>query len=308
LAALKGKTVDLDITAMAVGGRGLGRLEGLAVFTDHVAPGDRARVVITKKRRNYAEARLLEVLTPSSHRTDPPCPYVGRCGGCTWQHVRYAHQLEYKRQHVTDALERIGGFFHVPVHPVLPSPRIFGYRNKMEFSMSDRRWLFPEELDRPEIDAGFALGLHVPGTFYKIIDIEACLLQPEAGNRILSTLRTLIRNSGAPPYGLKSHTGFWRFVVLRRSDAEERWMVNLVTAAEDLKTVQPVADALAREYPEILSIVNNITARKAGIAVGERELPLFGPSRISDCLGPYRFRISANSFFQVNTTGAWILV
>ncbi|PIU50086.1 MAG: 23S rRNA (uracil(1939)-C(5))-methyltransferase RlmD [Desulfobacterales bacterium CG07_land_8_20_14_0_80_52_14] len=303
----KGKTVELDIVAMAFGGRGIGRIDGLAVFVDHVVPGDRARVGIIKKRSSYAEARLVELLSPSEYRIDPPCPYAGFCGGCRWQHIRYDQQLGYKRQHVTDSLERIAGLFQVTVHPVFPSVRIYGYRNKMEFSCSDRRWLLPEEMDRPVGRTDFALGLHIPGTFNRIIDIQRCLLQPEAGNAILGTVRSLILNSGLPPYGLKSHAGFWRFVMLRHSEAHNRWMVNLVTASEDLEKMHPVADHLVRQHPEILSVVNNITAKKAGIAVGEREITLAGPSKISDRLGPYDFRISANSFFQVNPAGAWTL-
>jgi len=303
----KGKTIDLDIVAMAFGGRGIGRIDGLVVFVDHVVPGDRARVGIIKKRSSYAEARLVELLSSSEYRTDPPCPYAGFCGGCSWQHIRYDQQLGYKRQHITDSLERIAGLFQVTVHPVLPSVRIYGYRNKMEFSCSDRRWLLPEEMDRPVGRTDFALGLHIPGTFNRIIDIQRCLLQPEAGNAILGTVRSLIMNSGLPPYGLKSHVGFWRFVMLRHSETHDRWMVNLVTASENLEKMHPVADRLVREHPEILSVVNNITQKKAGIAVGEREIPLAGPSKISDRLGPYDFRISANSFFQVNPSGAWTL-
>jgi len=292
---------------MAFGGRGIGRIDGLVVFVDHVVPGDRARVGIIKKRSSYAEARLVELLSSSEYRTDPPCPYAGFCGGCSWQHIRYDQQLGYKRQHITDSLERIAGLFQVTVHPVLPSVRIYGYRNKMEFSCSDRRWLLPEEMDRPVGRTDFALGLHIPGTFNRIIDIQRCLLQPEAGNAILGTVRSLIMNSGLPPYGLKSHVGFWRFVMLRHSETHDRWMVNLVTASENLEKMHPVADRLVREHPEILSVVNNITQKKAGIAVGEREIPLAGPSKISDRLGPYDFRISANSFFQVNPSGAWTL-
>ncbi len=292
---------------MASGGRGIGRFDGLAVFVDHVVCGDRVRVRIFRKRRNYAEGRLEALIAPSAHRTDPPCPYAGFCGGCKWQHIRYARQCLYKRQQVIDALERIAGLCRVRVHPVMPSSRVFGYRNKMEFSCSDRRWLLPGQMHIPKIETGFALGLHVPGTFDKVIDIERCLLQQEAGNAILAAVRALIQESGAPPYGLKSHTGFWRFVMLRHSAALDRWMVNLVTASERPGMMRRVAEALVRRRPEVLSVVNNITARKAAIAVGEREIPLVGPSKISDCLGPYRFRISANSFFQVNTSGAWDL-
>jgi 23S rRNA (uracil1939-C5)-methyltransferase len=174
----------------------------------------------------------------------------------------------------------------------------------MEFSCSDRKWLLPDEMDAPDVDRNFALGLHVPGTFYKVIDTRACLLQPQLGNRILDDVRKFIRSSGVPVYGLRSHVGFWRFVMLRHSKAYDRWMVNIITAKENRKTVQFLADQLANTYPQIVSVVNNITSRKAGIAVGEYEILLSGSAGIRDKIGEFEFEISANSFFQTNTLAA----
>jgi 23S rRNA (uracil1939-C5)-methyltransferase len=230
--------------------------------------------------------------------------YSGFCGGCKWQFLNYPKQLEYKQQHVRESVERIGLIRDVLVHPTLSSPKIFGYRNKMEFSCSDRRWLLPDEMGKEGVDMGFALGLHVPGTFYKVLDTRACLLQPELGNRILDDVRTFIKSSGVPVYGLRSHTGFWRFLMLRHSVACDQWMVNIITAKEDFQTVKPLAVLLMDKYPEIISVVNNITSRKAGIAVGEYEIQLGGTSCIKDKIGDFEFEISANSFFQTNTLGA----
>jgi len=180
----------------------------------------------------------------------------------------------------------------------------FGYRNKMEFSCADRRWLLPEEMGKDDVDRGFALGLHVPGTFYKVLDTEACLIQPELGNHILNDVRNFMKDSDQPVYGLRSHTGFWRFLMLRHSVAFDQWMVNIITASEDRKTLKPLADLLMDKYPQIVTIVNNITSRKAGIAVGEVEIPLAGLSCIREKIGSYEFEISANSFFQTNTLAA----
>ncbi|WP_306303989.1 23S rRNA (uracil(1939)-C(5))-methyltransferase RlmD [Desulfosarcina cetonica] len=190
-----------------------------------------------------------------------------------------------------------------PVHAILPSERIFEYRNKMEFSFSDRRWWLPHELESSSLNE-FALGLHVPGTFYKVLDIRACLLQPDLGNQILGATREFIRNSGQPVYGLRSHEGFWRFLVLRNSAAHDRWLVNIVTASEDRGAVQPLADLIMQRFPQVAGVVNNITARLSGVAIGEREIHLAGEPTLRDDLGPYRFDISANSFFQTNTRGA----
>jgi len=230
--------------------------------------------------------------------------YSGYCGGCKCQFLSYDQQLRYKRQHVIDALERIAKLEGVPVHPAAASPQRFEYRNKMEFSCADRRWLLPDELDQPDIDNRFAIGLHVPGTFHKVIDTEACLLQPALGNRILNEVRKYIKASAAPVYGLRSHEGYWRFLMLRHSVSENQWMVNIITAAENLSQVQSLAGRLTSQFPEIVSVVNNITARKAGIAVGEYEINLAGSAAIQDKIGPFRFEISANSFFQTNTRGA----
>jgi 23S rRNA (uracil1939-C5)-methyltransferase len=300
----KGQQFEVEITDIAFGGKGLTRIDGLAVFVDQTIPGDHALIRIYKKRRNYAHARIADLITPSPDRITAPCAYSGFCGGCTWQFLAYDKQLIYKRQHVADSIEHIGLIKGVAVQPTLPSELIFGYRNKMEFSCSDRRWLLPDEMGRDDIDANFAIGLHVPGTFYKVIDTRACLIQPDLGNRILMDVRSFIRSSHKPVYGLRSHVGFWRFVMLRHSRAFNQWMVNMVTAAEARQTMKPLGHLLLEKYPQVISVVNNVTSRRAGVAIGEFEVPVAGKSVLSDKIGPYEFEISANSFFQTNTSGA----
>jgi len=294
----------VEISDLAFGGRGVAKIDGLVIFVDQAAPLDRMNVRITRKRKNYLEARPVEVLQPSPLRVDPPCPYSGTCGGCKCQFLQYESQLDSKRRQVSEALAHIAQMPATNVHPTVASPSIFHYRNKMEFTCTDRRWLMPEELGRPEIDMGLALGLHVPGTFDKVLDIQACLLQPHLGNQLLASVRQYIRESSLPAYGLRSHSGFWRFLVLRHSRAYDQWMVNIVTADEQPAHVRPLADRLAAEFPQVVSIVNNITARKAGVAQGDKEIELYGPPRIRDRIGLYEFEISANSFFQTNTRGA----
>ena len=300
----KGQLIELEISGIAFGGKGLARVGGLAVFVDKAVPLDIVIARIIKRKKNYAEAHVHTMLKASPFRIDPPCMYSGFCGGCKWQFLNYDKQLEYKQQHVVESIERIGLIRDVPVNPTIPSPAIFGYRNKMEFSCSDRRWLLPDEMGKEAIDISFALGLHVPGTFYKVLDTGECLLQPELGNHILNDVRTFIKASDAPVYGLRSHKGFWRFIMLRHSVAYDQWMVNIITAKEDRETVQPLAVQLMDKYSQIVSVVNNITSRKAGVAVGEYEIQLSGLSCIKDQIGGLEFGISANSFFQTNTIGA----
>jgi 23S rRNA (uracil1939-C5)-methyltransferase len=240
---------------MAFGGQGVARLDGLVIFVKGAIPGDRVRALILRKKKAYAEAKIEEMLAPSPDRIEAPCPYFGVCGGCQWQQVKYERQIEYKRAHVEEALSHIGSFSGIDVLDPIPSEKRFGYRNKMEFSFSDRPWLpyppskipsaspfqrgekgFPPPLyplppgegtqgraghGFPPLvkgDSGdFALGLHVPGTFDKIIDVNACLLQQERGNEILREVKRFALQSRLPPYGLKSHEGFWRFLTLRHS-------------------------------------------------------------------------------------------
>jgi 23S rRNA (uracil1939-C5)-methyltransferase len=297
----KGQRLDLNISDITFGGMGLAKIDGFAVFVDKAIPLDTVTARIIKRKKRYALAVVDALIEPSPFRIQPPCKYSGLCGGCKWQFLIYEKQLDYKRQHVIESIEHIGLIQNVQVHPTIPSPLTFGYRNKMEFSCADRRWLLPEEMGKDDIDRGFALGLHVPGTFYKVLDTEACLLQPDLGNYILNDVRNFMKDSDQPVYGLRSHTGFWRFLMLRHSVAFDQWMVNIITASEDRKTLEPLADLLMDKYPKIVAIVNNVTSRKAGIAVGEVERPLAGLSCIREKIGSYEFEISANSFFQTNT-------
>lgn len=303
----KGQSLALEITDLAFGGRGLARVDGFTVFVDRALPGDTVEARVVRKKKNYAEARVLEIISPSPDRMTAPCRYSGYCGGCKWQSLAYEKQIVYKQRHVAESLVHIGLLSNITVHPTVASAQVFGYRNKMEFSCSDRRWLLPEELDREDVSVGMALGLHVPGTFYKVLDIEDCLIQPPLGNAILGHIRKYIKDSPLPIYGLRSHEGFWRFVMLRHSASADAWMVNLVTKTLERTAVQPLAEELRRVFPNVISVINNVTASKAGIAVGQFEVCLAGEPVITDRIGDLEFQISANSFFQTNTRGAQTL-
>ncbi|MFH2066068.1 MAG: 23S rRNA (uracil(1939)-C(5))-methyltransferase RlmD [Pseudomonadota bacterium] len=303
----KGQILELEITDIAFGGKGITKVDGFTIFTDQTVPGDQVRARITKMKKRYAEAKAMELLRPSADRVEPVCRFSGYCGGCKWQFLNYGKQLEYKTRHVAESLSHIGKVDNTLVHPAIPSDPIFGYRNKMEFSCSEKRWLLPSEMEREDIEQDFALGLHVPGTFYKVLDIDTCHLQPPLGNLILDDIRNYMKESHAPVYGLRSHEGFWRFAMLRHSFHSGTWMVNIITASEDIRITEPLADLLMRKYPQIVSVVNNITARKAGVATGEYEVLLKGEKFLKDGMGPYVFEISANSFFQTNTRSAALL-
>ena len=300
----KGQSFEVEISKIAYGGKGLVRINGLAVFVDQAVPGDTALIRITRKKKNHAEARVLELTRHSPDRITPPCVYSGFCGGCKWQFLDYEIQLNYKQQHVRESLEHIGLLKNVSVHPTLPSPLTFGYRNKMEFTCTDRRWLTPAELQQNGVEKDFGIGLHVPGTYFKVFDTKKCLLQPELGNHLLEDVRQFMISSGRPAYGLHSHEGFWRFLMLRHSVALDRWMVNIVTATDEHMAVQPLADALTKKHSQVGAVTQNITSRKAGVTTGEFERTLAGESTLTDRIGAFMFEISANSFFQTNTAGA----
>ena len=185
----KGRELEVAVTDIAFGGKGLVKVDGLAVFVDQAVPGDRAVIKIVKKKKTFAEARVVSLIEPSPFRVTPRCRYSGTCGGCKWQFLDYDRQLEFKRQHVVESLEHLALLADVPVNPTLPSEKIFGYRNKMEFSCTDRRWLLPEELGNPDIKMDFAVGLHVPGTFNKVLNIDTCFLHPTEGNAIRNAVR-----------------------------------------------------------------------------------------------------------------------
>jgi len=298
----KGDTLELRIEKMVYGGRALAYHNGMAIFVDKSVPGERVTARVIRVKRDFAEARLLEVLDVSPHRATAPCAYNDYCGGCNWQFIDYEKQLEYKHAFFEDSLYHIGKVADVSIHPVLPSPQILGYRNKMEFSFSDRRWLLPT--DEGKNDRHIALGLHVPGTFDKIIDLEGCLLQKERGNEIFREVKRYVKGSELPAYGLKSHQGFWRYLMLRHSHYFDEWMVNLVTSEERGAALEPLIPILRDRFGEIASLVNNINTRRGGTAVGEWERILAGRGNIRDKIGEFTFEISAHSFFQTNTAMA----
>lgn len=296
--------IELYVDNLAYGGEGIARVDGFVIFVRGAVPGDRIIARIYKKRKGYANASIVQILDPSPNRIEAPCPYNGYCGGCTYQHLNYCTQLFHKREHVIDAMKRLGSFESVKVHEVIPSDKEFGYRNKMEFSFSDRKWILPEEFVKTGEKEEIALGLHVPGTYYKVIDIDACLLQHNDGNSIIRIVKDYAVKSKAPAYGLKSHKGFWRFLALRYSSSFDEWMVNIITSENNRDLLIPLVDKLHENKNNISTIVNNISRRKAAIAVGEEESILSGDGYIREMIGQYLFHVSANSFFQTNSPGA----
>lgn len=306
MALKKGKEVELYIDAAAFKGKGIGKVDDLAVFVPNTAPGDRVRARIIKRKKNYREGKLLEVLEPGKRRIKPRCRHASVCGGCNWQHVDYDYQLSFKQDQVRDHMHRIGGLTNLEVNPTIGCEAIFYYRNKMEYSVGNRRWLSREEINRDEFvsDRGFAAGLHAPGRFDKILNLQECHLQDPVSYRILDFIRTYCIEHDITPYNPVDHEGYMRNIVIRNACHTEDLMVNLVTNSNDEETIRGLSEALLEQFPEITTIVNNINDSRSPTAVGRYENVLYGPGYITDYIGPYHFNIHANAFFQTNTRQA----
>ncbi len=308
----KGDSIEFMVTDLAEKEQCFGRLDnGMAVMVSGMlAIGDRVSAKIKKVKQRYIEAIVVEVLEASPDRTEPVCSYFGVCGGCKLMHIRYDAQLVYKQKKVKDALEHLGDFVAPPVMAALASPDPVHYRNKIEFSCSNMRYLLVEELSLEELERpkGFALGFHTPGNFEKVIDIDYCFLAKESMNRVLALTRQFALDNALEPYGAKAHTGFLRNLVVRFSENREEVMVNLVTSWYDEALMERYRMHLESGMPgQKMTVVNNVTERKNTVATGEKEFLLSGSGYITEQLGGLDFRISANSFFQTNSSQAEVL-
>jgi len=306
MALKKGEEVTLTIENAAFRGKGVAKVDGLAVFVYGTAPGDVVKARIIKKKKNYREAKLLEVLEPSPDRITPKCQHANVCGGCSWQHVPYAKQLEYKGQQVADHIQRLGGLTETPIHPAMGSENSFYYRNKMEYSFSNRRWLTREEVERDEFvdDSAFAAGMHAPGRFDKILNLNECHLQRKESFEILDFVRNYCIQHDIPPFDAMKHEGFMRHLMIRNSYHTSDFMVNLVTYQNDQDLIKKLSDNLLKEFPIITTIVNNINDTKSPTSIGRIEEVIHGPGYIVDKIGEHTFKIHPNAFFQTNTAQA----
>ena len=295
----KGETLELKIESLAYGGKGVSKIDDFVVFVKNAIPGQTVKALVYKKRSGYAEARPVEVIEESPNFTDPRCSHFDYCGGCTFQQLEYNKQLEQKIQQVKDAYRRLAGIENVKIDDIVGAVQIYNYRNKMEFTFSNRRWILPDEDENVKKD--FALGLHIPGRFDKILDIHECHIQPEIGNKIVNFVREIVIDLKLKPYDTKTHIGFLRHLVLRFGINTDEIMINIVTSYENTEFLFPLVEKLIKQFPQITTIINNINTRKGDTAFGEYEIILHGEPFITDKIHELEFKISANSFFQTNT-------
>ncbi len=306
MALKKGQVIELSIESTAFKGKGIAKVDGLAVFVPGTAPGDKIKAMITRKKKSFREAKMLELIEPSPIRVEPVCRHANTCGGCTWQHIPYEKQVEYKEQHVRDHIERIAHLSPDIVQPIISCDEPLYYRNKMEYSFGTRRWLSDEEIQKDEFvdDSGFASGLHAPGRYDKILNLQECHLQEKISFRLLDFVRNYCIEHNIPAFDTHKNEGFMRHLVIRTSDYTDDLMVNLVTYKDEPDTVQGLMDALLKEFPEITTVVNNVNDQQNPTAIGRFEHVLYGPGYIVDKIGSHSFKIHANAFFQTNTRQA----
>lgn len=314
----KGELIELNIEDYAFEGRGIAKISKeeitpgslsqqskYIIFVDNAYPGDKVKAQLKKIKKSFAESVVEEIISPSDFRIKARCKYFGVCGGCKQQDLEYKKQLDYKQKQVEEIFRKMGGFGNFITESIIPSEKIFYYRNKMEFSFSGKKWLTKEEIKSGEaIDRNFALGLHVPNVYDKVLDIDECFLQSEQSNKILNFTREFFKGKSIPVYNTKTHQGYLRNLIIRESEHADDLMINLVTFYEDEKLFREYSDKLLKEFPNISTIVNNINLRKAAVATGDFEKTFYGNGLIYDSIGKYKFRISANSFFQTNTLQA----
>jgi 23S rRNA (uracil1939-C5)-methyltransferase len=288
----RGDVLELTIDDLAFGGEGVGRVQGYVVFVRGGVPGDRVRVRIVEARSRFGRGVIESLESPSPDRIDAPCPYFGRCGGCRLQHLAYPAQLAFKEKQVRDCLERIGGLGAFELRPILPAPDAYGYRNKMEFTVVR------------DSGEGVAIGLHQADRYDVVLDIERCLLQSDTMNALLDELRVQARARKLAVYDQDSGAGLLRFATVREGRRTGEAMVNIVAAAPAVEALGPVAERLRARVPSVASVVVNVNAKKASVAIGTEEHLLLGREYIRESLGGLTFQVSANSFFQTNTLQA----
>jgi 23S rRNA (uracil1939-C5)-methyltransferase len=295
---------NLSITDYASEGKSLGRVEGKVIFVEGAVPGDVADIFITKNKKDWAEGKAINFTEYSKERTDPFCIHFGICGGCKWQMLPYEKQLQYKQQEAEQVLKRIGKTELPDVLPIIGSDNIIYYRNKLDFTFSNRRYLTNEEINKSlQIPQENALGYHAPGIFDKIIDIKECWLMDEINNLIRNTIRGYAIEKKLSYYDIKEHTGFLRNIILRYSSTAEL-MVNMVFGYDDKTEIKNLLSFLLEKIPAITTLLYTINP-KWNDSINDLDPRLFsGKCYITERIGEFKFKISPKSFFQTNTRQA----
>ncbi|MGI9547056.1 MAG: 23S rRNA (uracil(1939)-C(5))-methyltransferase RlmD [Flavobacteriaceae bacterium] len=281
--------------------------DGRVIFVSNAVPGDIIDVLTTKKRKAYFEGLATQFHRLSEKRVEPRCEHFGVCGGCKWQDMGYEHQLYYKQKEVINNLRRIGHLEFDESLPIIGCKEEYEYRNKLEFSFSDNRWLTPEEIEKGEkIEDRNALGFHIPGMWDKILDIHHCHLQKSPSNEIRLAIRQYAVEKGISFYSPRNRTGLLRTLMIRTS-SKGQLMVLLQFFEDDPDTREDLLEFIAGKFPEINSLLYVVNS-KANDTIYDLEISCFkGQDHIFEQMEDLNFRITAKSFYQTNSVQALVL-
>ena len=304
---------QVRVEGIAAEGKALARVDDKVVFVPGVAPGDVVDIRITRKKKSFMEGVAIHFHEYSKDRVEPFCEYFGTCGGCKWQHLPYPLQLKFKQQQVVDNMERIAKVELPEIQSIIGSKNDILYRNKLEFTFSDTRWLTKVEIENSDALNRNGLGFHIPGRFDKVLDIEKCYLQEEPSNKIRNWLRSYAIKNGLPFYNLKTHEGYLRIAIIRTATSGQS-MVILQVAQDKPEWLTPLLDALIAEFPEVTSL-NYVINNKRNETF--HDLPVHnysGEPFIEEYMTiqenkPEKliFQIGPKSFYQTNSTQAYEL-
>ena len=299
---------DLEVTDAGAKGKAIAFApDGKVIFIVNAVPGDICTVQTTKKRKSYYEGKAISFSNLSDKRTEPKCDYFGTCGGCKWQYMGYEHQLYYKQKEVENNLRRLGKIELPEISPILGSKEQYYYRNKMEFSFSDSKWLTLEQIKSDEIiENRNALGFHIPGMWDKILNIDSCHLQRDPSNAIRNFIKNKAEELQLPFYNARKQEGFLRTLMLRTSSTGDV-MVLLQFFYEDKEKRELLLNAVISEFPELTSLLYVINSKGNDTIYDQEVICFYGEDHIFEEMEGLRFKINAKSFYQTNSEQAYEL-
>ncbi len=289
------------ITDIGAEGNAIARIENQVLFVPMLIPGDVVDIRVRKKRRKFMEGIVVRFHEYSSDRIKPRCAHFGVCGGCKWQHLPYEKQLQFKEKQVKDNLVRIGKVDIPLTDPILGSEEIFFYRNKLEYTFSDKRWLTREEMssDNDHLNED-ALGFHIPGMFDKVLDIRECFLQPEPSNAIRDAVRRYAHRKSFAFFNLRQQSGFLRNLIIRTTSSG-KVMVIVVFYLDEKDRIAGLLDFLVSEFPQISSLFYIINTKKNDSLADQVPIFHMGEDHLLEEMNGLKFRIGPKSFYQTNT-------
>jgi 23S rRNA (uracil1939-C5)-methyltransferase len=296
----------LTVFDIAEEGKGVARADELVVFIEKAIPGDVVDATIYKKKKNFAQARIADLITPSPDRVTAFCEHFGVCGGCKWQHMTYAAQLKYKQKSVVDALQRLAGLEVSHTEDILPSAADKYYRNKLEYTFSNKRWLTDLDGEINDDKDMNALGFHVPLRFDKILEINHCYLQADPSNELRNSIAEFAKNNNISFYDLRAHEGALRNLVIRTSSTGEL-MVIVIFAYPEEGQVALMMDFVKNKFPQITSLLYIINQKKNDTFSDQEVLLYNGREFIYEEMEGLKFRIGPKSFYQTNSVQAYEL-